>query len=291
VVTSSDKGGSGQCSLVVNSGGEFSDWHLSSVYVWNSHLPDDVFAQVSADLNAQIAGTVIAACAECPAGRFSVDSTRLNCVRCPAGKYKNIAGAQWSFRTDESPYGWQEAYDEAAAAGRRLPTVAELRAYINSNPSVFTQFNGLDRWTPVVNPGVANTKDWVQIGSGGHPRGISHVQDTNNLHGIGYPSWGDSTTHGFAQVYTEVFDACTDCPAGQISAAIGASAASTRCAAGRYQDATSTSTLGPRLPWTPPLRLRPLLSMPPLRPLLLLITTPPPPPLRRRPVLASTLGV
>jgi hypothetical protein len=53
----------------------------------------------------------------------------------------------------------------------------------------------------------------------------------------------------------------------------------------------STSPLGPRLPWTPPLRLRPLLSMPPLRPLLLLITTPPPPPLRRRPVLASTLGV
>ena len=53
----------------------------------------------------------------------------------------------------------------------------------------------------------------------------------------------------------------------------------------------STSPQGPRLPWTPPLRLRPLLSMPPLRPLLLLITTPPPPPLRRRPVLASTLGV
>jgi hypothetical protein len=55
----------------------------------------------------------------------------------------------------------------------------------------------------------------------------------------------------------------------------------------------STSPLRPRLPSTPPLRLRPLLSMQPLRPLLLtsLITTPPPPPLRRRPALASTLGV
>ena len=165
--------------MLINSDGhpEQSDWQLSSVYVWNSHLPDDVFAQVSADLNAQLAGTVGAACAECPAGRFSVDSTRLNCVSCPAGKYKDIAGAQWSFRTDESPYGWQEAHDEAAAAGRRMPTIAELRAYIKSNPSAFTPYSTLDRWTPVVNPGVTNTKDWVQIGNsnGGHPRGISHV--------------------------------------------------------------------------------------------------------------------
>ena len=93
--------------MVINSDGstnEDTDWQLSSVYVWNSHLPDDVFAQVSADLNAQLAGTVANACAECPAGKFSVDSTRLNCVSCPAGKYKDIAGAQWSFRNDESPY-------------------------------------------------------------------------------------------------------------------------------------------------------------------------------------------
>jgi hypothetical protein len=251
VVTSSDKGGTGACRLSINTNtGDFrgvSDWQLSSVYVWNSHLPDDVFAQVSADLNAQLAGTVANACAECPAGKFSVDSTRFNCVSCPAGKYKDIAGAQWSFRTDESPYGWQEAYDEAAAAGRRLPTIAELRAYIKSSPSAFTQFDGLDRWTPVVHPGVSNSKDLVQIGAGGHPRGISHTVDTNNLHGIGYPSWGDSSTYGFAQVYTEVFDACTDCPAGKSSAAIGASSSSAcaSCAAGKYQDAVVVTTNPP----------------------------------------------
>ncbi|NBX18958.1 MAG: hypothetical protein EBR09_16530, partial [Proteobacteria bacterium] len=129
VVTSSNKGGTGECTLSINTITGFwrgtSDWHLASVYVWNQHLPDDVFAQVSADLNAQLAGTVSAACTECPAGKFSVDSTRLNCVSCPAGKYKDIDGAQWSFRNDESPYGWQEAYDEAAAAGQRMPTLTE----------------------------------------------------------------------------------------------------------------------------------------------------------------------
>ncbi len=118
---------------------------------------------------------------------------------------------------------------------------------MKSNLSAFTPYSALDRWTPVVNPGVANTKDWVQIGNGYHPRGISHVQDTNNLHGIGYPSWGDSTADGIDQVYTEVFDVCTDCAAGKISAAIGASTANTcaSCAAGTYQDAVVVVTNPP----------------------------------------------
>ena len=95
---------------------------------------------------------------------------------------------QFVFRTDESPYRWQEAYDEAAAAGRRLQTIAELRAYIESNPSVSTQFDGLDLWTPVVNPGVANTKDFVQNGNSPHARGRSVVE----MQGI-FPSWGSSS--------------------------------------------------------------------------------------------------
>jgi hypothetical protein len=73
------------------------------------------------------------------------------------------------------------------------------------------------------------------------------LQDTNSGHGIGYPSWGDSTTGTYAQIYTQVFDACTDCPAGKISAAIGASTASTcaSCAAGKYQDAVVVTTNPP----------------------------------------------
>jgi hypothetical protein len=242
VVTSSDKGGTGSFTLHINAvTGELSDWHLSSVFVWNSHLPDDVFARVSADLNAQLAGTVANACAECPAGRFSVDSTRLNCVSCPAGKYKDIAGAQWSFRNDESPYGWQEAYDEAAAAGRRLPTVAELRAYMKSNPSAFASYTTLSRWTPGVNPGVANGKDWVFIGQLGDPRGISHIENWGSTL---ESSHGETGSQDWRQVYVEVLDACTDCPAGKTSAAIGASTASTcaSCAAGKYQDAVVVVT-------------------------------------------------
>jgi phage tail protein X len=154
--------------------------------------------------------------AVCPAGSTGPDGG--TCTACAAGKYKDIAGVQWSFRTDESPYGWQEAYDEAAAAGRRLPTVAELRAYINSNPSAFTQFNGLDRWTPVVNPDLSNTKDFIQIGNSHHARGNIHTP---------YPSWGDSSSYEFQKVYTEVLDACADCGAGTYSAATGATAAGT----------------------------------------------------------------
>jgi hypothetical protein len=161
---------------------------------------------------------------------------------CAAGKYKDAARPQVVFRTDESPWGWQEAYDEATAAGRRLPTIAELRAYINSNPSAFTQFNGLDRWTPVVNPGVANTKDWAQIGNY-WPPGISHFQDLPSPW-KGYPPWGDSGTGAHAQVYTEVFDTCTDCAAGKYKDTSG-SAACTLCTAGKYSAAvgdTAAST-------------------------------------------------
>ena len=243
VVTSSNKGGTGNCRMVINSDGstnEDTDWQLSSVYVWNQHLPDDVFAQVSADLNAQLAGTVGAACAECPAGKFSVDSTRLNCVSCPAGKYKDIAGAQWSFRNDESPYSWQEAYEEAAAAGRRLPTVEEMRAYIKSNPSVFEQFRNLDRWTFVVNPGVSHSKDSIEIDPA-HPNFFQTYKDV-------FGDYPDSVQTGqHLQNYASVLDACTDCPAGTTSAVVGASTASTcvSCAAGKYSDAVVVLTNPP----------------------------------------------
>jgi hypothetical protein len=35
---------------------ETSDWQLSKVYVWNTHLPDAVFADVSSRLNSYLAG-------------------------------------------------------------------------------------------------------------------------------------------------------------------------------------------------------------------------------------------
>ena len=106
----------------------------------------------------------------------------------------------FSYRTDESPYSWQEAYSEARLNGRRLPTIIELRDYMTNYPNVFTQWNTLDIWSPVVNMSVANSKDWVQIGSNAtHVRGKSHVDSVG-----GYPGWGDSTTSDYAKIYFEV---------------------------------------------------------------------------------------
>jgi hypothetical protein len=103
------------------------------------------------------------------------------------------------YRTDESPWSWQEAFNEAVANGRRIPTITEIRNYMTNNPSIFAHWNGTDTWSPVVNPAVANSKDWVQIGTA-HGRGFSHTQQLG-----GYPGWGDgNTTYG--QIYFEVVD-------------------------------------------------------------------------------------
>ena len=61
VVTSTGSGGIGGCNLNINepftaAPEEKSDWQLSSLYVWDSHLPDDVFARVSSELNQYLSG-------------------------------------------------------------------------------------------------------------------------------------------------------------------------------------------------------------------------------------------
>jgi hypothetical protein len=59
VAKSTGLGGTGGCDLNINKPflgvSEKSDWQLSSLFVWNSHLPDDVFAQVSSELNQYLA--------------------------------------------------------------------------------------------------------------------------------------------------------------------------------------------------------------------------------------------
>jgi hypothetical protein len=108
----------------------------------------------------------------------------------------------FNYRTDESPYSWQEAYSEALSIKRRLPTINELKLYITNYPSIFTQWNNLDYWTPVINPLYTNGKDWVQIGNNvNHVRGKSHAQETG-----GYPSWGDNSTSDYSKIYFDVFD-------------------------------------------------------------------------------------
>jgi hypothetical protein len=111
----------------------------------------------------------------------------------------------FNYRTDESPYSWQEALNEASGIKRRLPTINELKLYMTNYPSLFTQWNGTDYWTPVINPLYTNSKDWVQIGSNvNHVRGKSHAQETG-----GYPSWGDSSTADYSKIYFDVIDTNT----------------------------------------------------------------------------------
>jgi hypothetical protein len=61
VVTSFAEGGTGNCELAINLANylpysQASDWQLSKVYVWNTHLPGAVFADASARLNSYLAG-------------------------------------------------------------------------------------------------------------------------------------------------------------------------------------------------------------------------------------------
>ena len=60
VVTSVAKGGAGNCELTINLDpylySQPTDWQLSKVYVWNTHLPNAVFADASARLNSYLAG-------------------------------------------------------------------------------------------------------------------------------------------------------------------------------------------------------------------------------------------
>jgi hypothetical protein len=108
----------------------------------------------------------------------------------------------FNYRTDESPYSWQEAFNEASAIKRRLPTINELKLYMTNYPTLFSQWDGLDYWTPVINPLYTNGKDWVQIGSNvNHVRGKSHTQETG-----GYPGWGDSSTADYSKIYFDVID-------------------------------------------------------------------------------------
>jgi hypothetical protein len=58
-VTSTAEGGDGGCQLSINyrtNPDERSDWQLSRLYIWDKHLPDDVFASVSNALNDYLIG-------------------------------------------------------------------------------------------------------------------------------------------------------------------------------------------------------------------------------------------
>ena len=104
----------------------------------------------------------------------------------------------FTFREDESPYSWQEAYNEAIANGKRMPTKTELLNYLEVNGTLYP---GQDIWCAVVAPEYSNSKDWIQIGNSSHNTGTSHTGDLGT-----YPVWGDNTTSSIARFYCEVIE-------------------------------------------------------------------------------------
>jgi hypothetical protein len=53
------------------------------------------------------------------------------------------------YRVDESPRSWQEAFDEAQAVGRRMPTLSEMQTYISDNLPFFQATFTSNQWVPV----------------------------------------------------------------------------------------------------------------------------------------------
>ena len=89
VTTSTATGGTGNQQLAINlqsGGSEFSDWQLSRVYVWDSHLPDDVFYAVSNYLRGSLAGNEpgFRRCVGCVAGTYKEATGDAACSSCPA---------------------------------------------------------------------------------------------------------------------------------------------------------------------------------------------------------------
>ena len=87
-------GGTGGCTLGINHNtglpGEASDWQLSKVFVWDGHLSDADFAEVSQRLNDFLdEGN----CRKCTSGQYSSTGGATHCASCEAGKYVNTAGA------------------------------------------------------------------------------------------------------------------------------------------------------------------------------------------------------
>ena len=109
VTTSTAERGYGNCALNINFKlDEMSSWQLSKLYIWDSHLPDDVFQVVSQTLIGYLAGTRGPECPHgytmqegvcepefcepCRAGKFSSLANSAGCTSC-VGHYQTLTGA------------------------------------------------------------------------------------------------------------------------------------------------------------------------------------------------------
>ena len=125
-----------------------------------------------------VKNTVRSGCINCIEGKFTDSVGATGCTDCSLGKYSEAGAtvcidcmslyntyAQFQVmpeinspwppppfmivRVDESPFGWEEAWNEAIADGNRLPSLPEVEQYYNTNPDFFSKFTE-DLWAPVV---------------------------------------------------------------------------------------------------------------------------------------------
>ena len=143
--------------------------------------------------------------------RSSTDTETVN----PAPEYKTLTFEYkpndliFTFREDESPYSWQEAYDEAIANGKRMPTKTELLNYLSSlgytlqSGDTKTPLYNEDMWIAVVAPEYSNGRDYISIGE--HPHSTVWVGQSHTEH-FGYPSWATESTDALKKQYCEVIE-------------------------------------------------------------------------------------
>jgi hypothetical protein len=123
-----------------------------------------------------------------------------------AFKYNPNTELRFVFRTDETPYSWQEAYDEAIANGGRMATKTELLAYLSglgytlTSPNNQTALYVGDQWV-WVSASNAIGKDAIQIGdASNHYVGKSHYDNYSSTTFYG------PHTNSYANIYLEVYE-------------------------------------------------------------------------------------
>jgi hypothetical protein len=188
--TSTGKGGTGDCDLTIGGGwaGELSDWQLSSLYVWNSHLPDDVFAHVSDELNQyRGSGTYSSAlgasvCLDCPAGKYLAtqgNNAESDCVLCGAGKYSSTPGAATCIECGAGTYSSALGasvcldcpagkYSAGAVLTRNPPEASRTYSSVYLNDAIGTGYaqSMLDSQQAWSAAGTSPGSQWMQIDLG-----------------------------------------------------------------------------------------------------------------------------
>ncbi len=105
-ISTGNNGGNGNCQLAINNNlaSAFSDWQLSRLYVWDTDLSEEVFAQASAKLNSYLSNSgETSRCLVCPAAYYiSTDSTAT--TSCPANSVSPVSSSSQANCTCNAGY-------------------------------------------------------------------------------------------------------------------------------------------------------------------------------------------